>query len=65
MKQKFVIMHKENKSFYQKTIFKNQRHFVKQVDYARMMTFKQAFNIWEKLNDKEKYVIKEVKVWKK
>lgn len=56
----FVIKHKRNHSFYQKTIFKGQRHFVKELKSARMMTYKQACGILSRFKSANDYEIIEV-----
>ena len=63
-KIRYVIQHKENKTYYVRQAFKDQKHFSKDIKEARKMTLKIAKNILSKFNNKDSFEIKEVKIWR-
>ena len=57
----FVIKSKNHNVYYQKSIFKNQYHFVSRIEEARRMQYRTAFKIVNNFNHPESYEIIEVK----
>ena len=59
--RKYVIMHKERKNFYARTLFIHQRHFVADVKEAKRFRYRDAQEFLRKFKHSENYKIIEVK----
>lgn len=57
----FVIKSKNHNVYYQKSIFKNQYHFVSRIEEAKRMSEIEAIKILNKFNHSENYELIEVK----
>lgn len=56
----WVIKHKTNNSYYQKTLFGIQKHFVCDINEARKMSLDEAVRILNKFKHSGNYELKEV-----